>query len=327
MTGSLSSFLNLLPGTGEAERLQHEESDLKKSVQVHQEKNNALREQLQTANVSESLGTQIATLDALFKTKKRELTRMKELNTTTLTDLEEEVELARGLCESLEGGRASLSRDKEALESTSLSLQAARQSLEGRIRDLEQVNHQLRSDLGVKESDTSESVDLAFQFREATERLAALTAEHAEQNSRSDAEEALLAEREQQRRRECEALDQRHQEQAAQIEEELRSLRKELQGLKSRSPADETVEIDVDALVQENAELRGKIGALERRAGEMSEIVNDHQVDCLFLGNWLKSEGTGHGDPEKAFQALIQRVCTAREELRRLEVGLASEIE
>jgi hypothetical protein len=132
----------------------------------------------------------------------------------------------------------------------------------------------------VKESDTSESIDLAFQFREATERLAAQTAEYAEQNRCSDAEEALLAEREQQRRRErgCEALDQRHQEQAAQTEEELRWLRKELQGLKSRSPADETVEIDVDALVQENADLRAKIGALERKAAAMAEIVNDHQL-------------------------------------------------
>jgi hypothetical protein len=122
-------------------------------------------------------------------------------------------------------------------------------------------------------------------------------------------------------------LDQRHQKQAAQIEEELRSLRKELQGLKSRSPADETVEIDVDALVQENADLRATIGALERKAAEMAEIVNDHQVDCLFLGNWLKSEATGHRDAEKAFQALIQRVCMARDELRRLEAGLVSEIE
>jgi chromosome segregation ATPase len=316
---------HFFPGTerAEIEKLQHEEAELKKSLQVHQEKNEALREQCQTANISVPIELQIANLDSLFKTRKRELTRMKELNTHALTDLEDQVTIARELCESLESGRDSLSRDKEVVESTTLSLRAARQSLEARIQELERVNQQLRADLGVKTADSSESMDLAFQLRDATDRLASLTAEYAEMNARYDAEEALLGKKEEQRRHECELLDQKHQEQAAQIEGELRSLRKELQGLKSRSPADETVEIDVDTLIQENADLRAKIQALERTAAEMATVVHDNQVDCLFLGNWLKKAPQKADDAEKVLEELTQRERSAREELRRLEEGLA----
>jgi chromosome segregation ATPase len=302
----------------EIDRLEHEEADLKKSIQTLQERNDALREQCRQFNTSESLTTQIATLDSLFKTKKRELTRMHELNATTITDLEEEVELAQGLCDSLESGRSSLSRDKEALENTILSLQAARQSIDSRVRDLEQLNQQLRADLGVKAVDGSESTDISFQYEDATHKLKLLEAEFADITKRFDADEERLQQIEAAERRECETLDQQYQAQTAQVEEQLRTLRHELQSLKSRNPSDETVEIDVDSLIRENAELQVRIDNLERRRLELAETVNDNQIDCCFLGQWMKKEQNSHSDAETAFRDLIQKECDAKEELKAL---------
>jgi hypothetical protein len=58
----------------------------------------------------------------------------------------------------------------------------------------------LRADLGVKVAGSTESIDLAFQLGEASDRQGAFAAESSEANSRFDAEEALLAEKEGERR-------------------------------------------------------------------------------------------------------------------------------
>jgi SMC interacting uncharacterized protein involved in chromosome segregation len=121
------------------------------------------------------------------------------------------------------------------------------------------------------------------------------------------------------KRQQCDSLDERYQAQAAEVEEQLKSLRQELQSLKSRNPSDETVEIDVDSLVKENAELQARIDELDRRREELGEMVTANQTDCGFLAQWLKREQGSHADPEAIFKELIQKQCAAREELKKLE--------
>lgn len=322
ITNTPQTFLQSFFSTSESneiERLQREETELKKSLQSMQEHIDSLRDQIRETNNSDNMTTQIATLEALFKTKKRELTRMHELNATTLADLEEEVELSRGLCESLESGRASLSRDKEALDNTILSLQAARQSIDSRIHDLEQLNQQLKNDLGVKAADGNEYADLAEQIDAARKRLEQTEAEYSAMKQQYDAKESNLMETEQTKKKECDALDEINQTQAAKVEEQLKALRSELQSLKTRGKVDETVQLDVDSLVQENAALQARIDDLDKKKEELASIVTANQVDCSFLGQWLKTAQNSHTDAESVFKDLIQKECQAKEELRKLE--------
>ena len=305
--------------SSEIEKLQKEEAELKKSLQAMQEHNDSLREKIKDSSVSGNLEAQTATLDALFKTKKRELTRMHELNATTLADIEEEVQLSHGLCESLENGRASLSRDKEALENTILSVQAAKQSIDTRVRDLQELNQQLRQDLGVRAADGSEYADLAIRIEESRGALEKMEKELAAMKERFDAEEARLVETEQKKRMECEAIDARNQSQAAKVEEQLKALRHELQSLKARDKTEETVELDVDSLVKENSDLQARIDELEKRRVALSQMVLANQIDCVFLGNWLKREQVSHTDADSVFKDLVQKESQAKEELRQLE--------
>ncbi|OHS93515.1 hypothetical protein TRFO_11717 [Tritrichomonas foetus] len=315
----LSSFFSSSEST-EIEKVQQEEAELKKTLANVQEKNDALREQCRDANSSEStFNDQVNALEALFMTKKRELTRMEELNASTLTDLEEEVSLARELCESLENGRASLARDKEVIENSIVSLQAAKQSIDARTRDLEQLNQQLKSDLGVKTADGTESADLASQIEEAVYKLKALEREYQRSCITFDAQEEELKRVEQEKSKECAELDEQRAQQTAKVEEQLKSLRHELQSLKSRDKADETVEIDIDSLVTENEELQRRIDELEKKRLKLAEQVNDNQVDCFFLGQWVKKEQSSHTDADVVFKELIQKQCKAREELAKLK--------
>lgn len=316
----LQSFFSTAEST-EIERLQREEAELKQSLHSMQEHIDSMREQIRESNNSDNITTQIATLEALFKTKKRELMRMYELNATTLADLEEEVELSRGLCESLESGRASLARDKEALDNTILSLQAAHQSIESRIHDLEQLNQQLKADLGVKAADGNEYADLAEQIEEARKRLEATESEYSAMRQKFDAKESQLLETEQKKKKECDALDEVNQSQASKVEEQLKALRSELQSLKTRNRTEETVEIDVDSLVKENAALQARIDDLDKKKAELASVVTENQIDCSFLGQWMKTAQNSHTDADSVFKDLIQRECQAKEELRKLEAA------
>lgn len=316
------TFLHSLFSTSEnseIERLQREESELKKSFASISEHNEQLREQCRNANTTESINDQIAMLESLFMTKKRELVRMHELNATTLQDLEEEVELARELCDSLENGRSSLTRDKEVIENSILSLQAARQSIDSRIRDLEALNKQLRSDLGVKAADESENADLASQIAVATHKLHELQVESDEMNATFSRQERELQEILKSKQDECTKLDENQSGQNAQIEEQLKALRHELQSLKSRTRSEDTVEIDVDSLVKENEDLQIRIDDLERKKQELTSIITVNQTDCTYLTKWLKTEQQSHGDIDSVLKELIKKECEARDELARLQ--------
>lgn len=304
--------------SSEIEKLQKEEAELKKSFQAMQDHNDSLREQIKEANISDSLATQIATLEALFKTKKRELIRMHELNATTLSDLEEEVELSRGLCESLENGRASLTRDKEALENTIRSLKGAKQSIETRLKDLEELNQQLRQDLGVRAADGSEYADLAIRIEESREGLDRMEKELAEMKESFEKEETRLAEIEEKKRKQCETIDASNQGQAAKVEEQLKALRNELQSLKSRDKVEETVEIDVDSLVKENADLQARIDELEKRREVLAGMVMANQIDCVFLTAWLKREPKSHTDANSVFRDLMEQEERKKKEFAEL---------
>lgn len=315
----LSSFFSSSETT-EIEKVQQEEAELKKTLANVQEKNDNLKEQCRDFgnSVDLSIEDQINALEALFMTKKRELTRMEELNSSTLSDLEEEVNLARELCESLENGRASIARDMENIENSIISLQAKKQAIEARTKDLEQLNQQLKTDLGIKTQDGSDSLDLISEINEASEKLSQIEKEYQKASIQYEVQEEELQRVEKQKRDEVAELDAQRQQQTQKVEEQLRSLRHELQSLKTREKTDETVEIDVDSLVRENQELQSRIEALDQKKQTLSSWVNENQIDSLFLGQWLKKEQPSHTDADSVFKELIQKHTQAKEELDRL---------
>jgi hypothetical protein len=77
----------------------------------------------------------------------------------------------------------------------------------------------------------------------------------------------------------------------------------------------------VDALIAENRELVARIQDLERRRSALADVVTQNQIDCSFLGTWLKRAQPPRGDPKEAFQELIQKECQAKDELKRLNAS------
>lgn len=319
----LSSFFSSSETT-EIEKVQQEEAELKKTLANVQEKNESLKEQCRdygnTADLT--IEDQINALEALFMTKKRELTRMEELNKTTLSDIEEEANLARELCESLENGRASIARDKENFENSIISFQAKKQAIEARIKDLEQLNQQLKSDLGIKTQDGTDSLDLMTEIKEASEKLAQIEKEYQKARIQYDAQEEELQRVEKQKSEEVAELDAQRQQQTQKVEEQLKSLRHELQSLKTRDKTDETVEIDVDLLIRENQDLQSRINDLDKKKQALSKKVYDNQIDSSFLGQWLKKEQASHTDADSVFKELIQKHTKAKEEIDKLQKSI-----
>ena len=305
--------------SGDVDRAQQEEAELKKALASLQAKNDTLRDQLRDLVRDSSVADRVETLEQLFLTKKRELTRMMELNESTLSDLSEEIDLARELCESLENGRASLARDKEVIENSIASLQIAKQSIEARTKDLEELNRQLLRDLGEKEADGNNVAGIEEKIQVETRRLRELEKEYQRLSITFDAQEEELYRVECQKEKEVAEIDDQRNKQTEKIENQLRSLRHELQSLKTRDRNEETVQIDVDSLVRENKELQDRIDEMDRKKLALAQLVNDHQTDCAFLGKWLKKEQVAHTDPDTVFRDLIQKQCNAREELAQLK--------
>ncbi|KAH0785122.1 hypothetical protein GPJ56_011068 [Histomonas meleagridis] len=302
----------------EIERLQKEETELKNSLANIEEHNKAIKDQIREANLPTSQTDQISILESLFLTKKRELTRMKELNSTTLSDLEEEVNLARELCDSLESGRSSLLRDKEVLDSSILSLQGTKQTISSRIQDLQQLNQQLRSDLGVKASNETENADVISQVSNANQRLSELEQELSTMTKSFEDEETHLSQILESKSKEWATIDEQNKAKTADIENQLKSLRLELQSLKKPTVA-ETVEIDVETLMTENTALQTRAEQLEERKKELQNIVMKNQIDCSFLADWIKKEQPTKKNADTVFKELIQKELEAKEELAKLQ--------
>ena len=181
------------------------------------------------------------------------------------------------------------------------------------------MNQQLRADLGIKAQDGSESVDLIEQITQASEQLSKLEKEYKTCCIQFDAQEEELALVEKTKCAEVTELDAQRQQQTQKVEEQLKSLRHELQSLKIRDKTDETVEIDVDSVATENEELRTRISELDQKIATLTQWVTDNQTDCVYLGQWLKKEQGTHTDPDTIFKELIQKQCQAREELDKLK--------
>ena len=299
-------------------RLQKEESDLKKSLSSIQEVNESIQVQCKEFSSFENENDQIKYLENLFLTKKRELTRLKELNTTTLNDLEEEVNLAHELCDSLESGKVSLSRDKESLENSILSLKGIKQSMDARIKDLEQLNQKFKMELGGKESLLKETEDASIQTKNLNQKLSEIEKENAKMFQEFDEAEKIMKQKESEKIDELEKINKQNSVKTTEIENELKSLRQELQSLKRRDTVNETVEIDVDILIKENNELQARVNELENKKKELSDLVYQQQVDCSFLVQLLKKEHQ-HKDPDTIFKDLIQKELELKDELERLK--------
>lgn len=302
----------------EIDRLQKEESDLKKSLSSILEANEAIQLQCKGFDMFESEKDQIRYLENLFLTKKRELTRMKELNAATVSDLEEEVNLAQELCDSLESGRVSLNRDKESLENSILSLKGVRQSLDARINDLKQLNQKFKLELGVKEVQSKESEGACMQTESLNHKLEELERENAKMFKEFDDDENMLRQKENEKMDKLNKINEQNNVKTNEIENALKSLRQELQALKRKETVSKTVEIDVDVLIQENNDIKSRNDELDVKKKELSELVFQQQVDCNFLVQWLKKERS-HKDSDTIFKELIQMELNLKDELEKLQ--------
>ena len=103
-TSQTFSFQSLFSGSDaqNIERLQKEENELKSSLTKLREQIDSLNEQFKGIDPNIRNVDQIAVIETLFQTKKRELLRMRTLNEKALADLNEEVEIAKSLCDSLD---------------------------------------------------------------------------------------------------------------------------------------------------------------------------------------------------------------------------------
>ena len=321
-TTTSQTFLQSLFSGSEAqniERLQKEENELKQSLSKLREQIDSLNEQFREIDPNIRNVDQIAVIETLFQTKKRELLRMKTLNDKALDDLNEEVEIAKSLCDSLDSGRASFAREKENIDSAIISLQASKQTIENRIKDLKELNLQLNEDLGIKSTVGDDYADLSAQIDEWQEKLQNLELEQKEINLEFDTQEKQLKIVEESKALECKAIKEEQQKQTQAVEEQLKSLKKELSTLKARNPTDETVvDIDIDSLIQENETLQSRYNELEKRNKELQRMVNTYQEECAYLANWLKTETRAHGNPEATFKQLQQLYNTKEEEFKAL---------
>jgi len=322
VSANSQSFLHSIFSGSEATRiesLQKEENELKRSINTIQEQIEGLKEQCLSMDKGVSSVDQIGFIETLFQTKKRELIRMQELNSSTLKDLEEEVELARELCESLESGRVSFARDKESIESSISSLQMAKSSIFSRISDLESLNNQLRDEIKSKNEGSLNLDDLKSQIREWKSKYADLENHCTLIVGELEAKEKELKDLCKIRASECQKIELEQQNLMASFEEQLKSLKKELHSLKSHVRSEETVEIDVESILQENLDLEHKLADLETKKIGLSKIVLRNQTDCSFLAAWLKREGRSRTDHETAFKGLIQIQCEKASELESLK--------
>ena len=301
------------------EHLQKEENELKICLAKLREQIDALNEQYREIDPNIRNVDQIAVIETLFQTKKRELIRMKTLNDKALDDLKEEVDIANSLCDSLDSGRASFAREKENIDNAIISLQASKQTIENRIKDLKELNIQLNEDLGIKSSVGDDYVDLSAQIEEWQEKLQNLELENNEITVEFESQEKQLKIVEESKASECKAIKEEQQKQTQAVEDQLKALKKELSTLKARSPSDEAiVDIDVDSLIQENETLQHRYDELQQRNKELKGMVTTYQEDCAYLANWLKSETRAHGNPEATFRQLQQLYNTKEEEFKQL---------
>ena len=316
------TFLQSLFSGSEAqniERLQKEENELKFSLSKIREQIDSLNEQFKGTDPNIRNVDQIAVIETLFQTKKRELLRMRTLNDKALADLNEEVDIAKSLCDSLDSGRTSFTREKDNIESAILSLQASKQTIDKRIQDLKDLNVQLNEDLGIKSNVGDDYADLSAQIDEWQEKLQNLELENNEMSLEYEAQEKQLKIVEESKAMECKAIKEEQQKQTQAVEEQLKALKKELSTLKARNPTDETVvDIDVDSLIKENETLQSRYNELQKRNKELQGMVNTYQEECAYLANWLKTETRSHGNPETTFKQLQQLYNTKEEEYKAL---------
>lgn len=302
----LSNLFSGSEGQSAIDKLHKEEADLKASASKILEQIDNIKEHFRTVDKSILDSDQISVIEALFQTKKRELIRMKALNDTALSDLEEEAELARGLCDSLESGRASYARDKENTENSTTSLQAAKQTIESRINDLKALNQQYREDLGVKSTVDEDAVDLSEQIEVWQEKLESLELDYNEALIDFEAEEKKLSIIEESKARECEAVGRQQQEQMDAAESQLKTLKRELQSLKGCATAAETVQIDIAALEGENAALRARIAETDRRIAELTGRIVENQTESSFIADWMRREGRARGDANSVLAQILK---------------------
>lgn len=321
-SSSSQTFLKSLFSGNDAtiiERLQKEESELKSTLAKLREQINTLNDQCRGVDQTILNVDQVAAIESLFQTKKRELIRMKSLNETALLDLEEEVELAKNLCESLESGRASFAREKENIMNSIVSLQSSKQTIESRINDLNTINSQLKEDLGLKSTVDENYAELAAQIDQWQEKLQNLELEYKEITNEYDSQEKQLRIIEESKASECNNIKDQQQKQAQECEAQLKTLKKELSTLKARGHADETVTIDIDELIAENDQLQARYNELVRQKKELSAIVNRNQTDCAYLANWIKTEGKSHLQPEMSYKQLQQLLEKKEAELKQAQ--------
>ncbi|EAY19838.1 hypothetical protein TVAG_129460 [Trichomonas vaginalis G3] len=298
------------------ERLQKEENELKATLAKLREQISTLNEQCRGVDQAILNVDQVAAIESLFQTKKRELLRMRSLNETALKDLEEEVELAKNLCDSLENGRASFAREKENIFNSIVSLQTSKQTIDTRIKDLQEINAQLKQDLGLKSSVDENYAELAAEIDQWQEKLQNLEKEYKEMTLHFDDREQRLRIIADSKASECDSIKKEQDKQTEDCKSQLKTLKKELSTLKSHGHVEETVTLDIDHIIAENDQLQSRYNELCKRGEELSAIVNKHQTDCAFLANWLRSEGRSHVQPEVSFRQLQQLLEKREAELR-----------
>ena len=315
------TFLQSLFSGSEAqniERLQKEENELKQSMAKLREQIDSLNDEFKSIDPNIRNVDQIAVIESLFQTKKRELIRMKSLNDKALEDLKEEVDIAKSLCDSLDSGRASFAREKENIDNAIVSLQASKQTIDNRIKDLKELNEQLNKDLGIKSNVGDDYAELSAQIDEWQEKLQNLELEDKEISVEFETQEKQLRIIEESKANECASISEEQQKQTQAVEEQIKALKKELGSLKARTHTDETVNIDVDSLIKENETLQERYNELEKRNKELKGMVNTYQEDCAYLSNWLRTESRPHGNPEATFRQLQQLYNTKEQEYKAL---------
>lgn len=300
------------------ERLKKEESELKASLQKVAGQINEFKQQMEDVDRTIIDSDHISVIEALFQSKKRELTRLKSLNEAALNDLGEEVELARSLCESLESGKSSFSRDKEVIDGSIASLQSARATIEQRIADVTKLNEQLREELRVKSGEHLGIQSIMEEYDSLNDQYQELELEYRETCLEFDSKLNDLRIIEETKANECRAIRDEQQELMRKNEDQLKALKNELQSIGSRTIKDSKLEIDINKLVEENQSLEKKLNELKDINSMLRETSNKYQEECSYLVNWLKKETKSSGDMNKILQDLIDLEKKKRDELEEI---------